>query len=390
MIEVVFAAWAVVVVIVTVVACVRSRPLPRRSAASPDRVLLVRPVSGATPWLEHALRRMPRGFGGRVLLCVDDPRDPARPITRAVAAELRRNAIDAGAIVADGAGINRKVAQLADAMARHGAHVDVVLIADADVDLASLDLDALWGALAPDVAACWMPCIETRATTFADRASRAVLGASLHAFPVLAGIDRELFVGKLFAVRTDALARIGGFARIADRLGEDAAFARALRAEGEPMARAPGHVRSMAVGRSAREIFARFVRWALVVRAQRAHLLASYPLLFAPTPLALVGALAIRTPAAVASASLVLASRWVLAAVAMRRCERRVRVLDVVVDAAISDVLVLAAFARACLSRRVRWREHELRLGRDGRLRAPAQQHPGDRIESAHERALGR
>ncbi len=388
--EALFAAWALVVVIVTTVACVRSRPMPRRAGAPSNRVLLLRPVSGAPRWLAHTLARVPMGFTGRVLLCVDRHEDPARPITRAAAAALRRAGVDARAIVASGPGFNRKVVQLADAITRHGADTDVVLVADADVDLASLDLDALWGALEPEVAACWVPCVETRATTLADRASRAVLGASLHAFPVLAGIDRGLFVGKLFAVRADALARIGGFARLADHLGEDAALSRALRADGARVARAPGHVRSMAVDRGAREVFARFVRWALVVRAQRVHLLASYPLLFAPMLLAIVGALALGTPAALTAASAVLASRWVLAAVAMRRCGRRIRALDVVVGAAISDALLLAAFARACISGRVRWRERELRLGRDGRLCAPAQEKPADRIESAHERALGR
>jgi ceramide glucosyltransferase len=390
--DVLLAAWALLVASVSIVACTRRPPANATGGAPPDRVLLVRPVSGTPRWLAQALVQVPLGFTGRILLCVDRPDDPARPITRAAAAILRRRGIDARAIVASGAGCNRKVAQLTDAVARHGSGRDVVVVADADVDLASLELANLWGALGPDVAACWMPCVEPRANSLGDRMSRAVLGASLHAFPVLAAIDRRLFVGKLFAVRTDALARIGGFARVADHLGEDAELARALRESGGLVVLAPGLVGSRAVDRGLDEVFARFVRWVLVVRSQRPHLLGSYPLLFAPTPILGAGAVAIGSTTAAVTVVVALASRWMLAAVAMRRCGRAVTVLDIVVDAALSDVLVLAAFARACASRRVRWRDRELRVGRDGRLRSaadPAKQQSAHDVERTHEGAVG-
>jgi ceramide glucosyltransferase len=236
-------------------------------------------------------------------------------------------------------------------LAEHGRSRDVLVVADADVDLAEMSLVALAGGLSPRLAARWAPVVERDADTWPDRASRAVLTASLHAFPVLAALDRDLLVGKALAIDTDALARIGGLASLADG-----------------------------------EVFERYVRWILVVRAQRPARLASYPLLFAAMPVACVLAIVAAVPGA---ATLALASRAIVAAVAAHRSGRG---LAAVADAPLADLLLLAAFVRACGPARVRWRDRELRLGEGGRVQAPtdaAQHRPRHGIERAHDHALG-
>jgi hypothetical protein len=74
-------------------------------------VLLVRPCTGAPPWLAGALATMPPDWpsDGRVLLTIATPDDAARPIVRAAAAALRARGVDAHAIVACAPGSNRKV-----------------------------------------------------------------------------------------------------------------------------------------------------------------------------------------------------------------------------------------------------------------------------------------
>ena len=388
-------AWALAVAAVSVVAIARRpRPVARQSTA-PGRLVLVRPCTGAPRWLARALRTMPWGWpaSGRVVLTVAHADDPARPITRAAAAALRRRGVDAHAIVVTEPGCNRKVAQLVGALASHGSDRDVLLVADADVDLASLDLVALWGSLTSDVAVCWAPPVELDARTLADHASRAVLTASLHAFPLLAGLDRELLVGKTFAVRLSALAQIGGLAPLTDYLGEDAELARRLRQAGHRIACAPAPVRSFSGDRDGSEVFDRYVRWALVLRAQRTPRMAAYPVLFAATPLVVAGTLAsgISIWTNAAACAIAVASRLAVAVVATRRCGREPGLGGALVDMLLADGLLLVAFARACVVRRVRWRDRELRLGPHGRLQptaAAAQHEAGDRVERTGEYAL--
>ena len=388
-------AWAVALAVTSTVALARTSRAPRERVAAPGRVLLVRTCTGAPPGLADALRTLPSEWpsSARLIFTVADERDAARPITRAVAAALRREGVDAIAVVARAPGINRKVTQLVAALASFAADREVLVVADADVDLGSLDVAALWAGLASDAAACWAPPVELDARSFADRASRAVLTASLHAFPLLANLDRDLLVGKAFAIRLSALAQIGGLAPVAAYLGEDAALAHRLRVAGHRVRPAAVPVRSLARDRGWAEVFDRYVRWALVLRSQRTALLAAYPLLFAATPLvlALAFALGVSAPANAAACVVAIASRLAVAAGGARRCGRNSGLGSALVDALLADVLLLAAFARACVLRRVRWRDREMRLGADGRLQPlaePTQHESRDRVEAAREAAL--
>jgi ceramide glucosyltransferase len=248
---------------------------------------------------------------------------------------------------------------------------DVVVVVDSDVQLIGDELDALLDALgAPGVEAAWMPAVETSRETLGDRASAAVLDTSLHAFTLLSRLDGGGFVGKVMAVRHDALERVGGFGSLVRYLGEDVELGRRLRASGGATRVASGRAEARTSGRLVRDVIGRYARWIQVVRAQRPWLLATYPAIVAATPLlvaATLGTLAFDPGSAAAALALALGSRALVAIVARRRGARREGLVRLPADALMADVLLLAAFVRALVGGPVSWRGRRLRWG-DGEL----------------------
>jgi ceramide glucosyltransferase len=203
------------------------------------------------------------------------------------------------------------------------------------------------------------------ARTWGDRASQALLGASLHAFPLLSRIDRHGMVGKLVALRRASLEAVGGFASLARVLGEDMELGCRLAGRGEKVVVAGATARSLAAGRSLGAVVARYARWVAVVRGQRPLLLPSYPLLFASAPIVAALALGAGAPA-IAGAALGL--RVALARAAQAACGRRGSLPSALAEALLADTLLLAAFVRAVGSREVEWRGERLRVLRGGIL----------------------
>ncbi|EYF03788.1 glycosyltransferase [Chondromyces apiculatus] len=399
-------AWATVVACVSLEAARRAfqRPSeacpPRPDAAQPTpvsalQVLLVRPCAGHEPHLDRALRSLCEARTSATLRCtfaVESDDDEAAPAARAAVQALISAGIPSCLVnTAQGTATprafapNRKAAQIAAVVAAERQPFDVLLIADSDVDLAGLDLDTLLAPLSGPhpAAAAWAPPAEFAPPhTLADRASAALLGGSLHAFPLLAGLDPGSLVGKLCALRADALHRIGGFDALTAHLGEDMELGRRLRAQGSAIRVAPLVAPSLASHRSIPAIVSRYARWLTVIRAQRPLLLASYPALFAATPLivllALLTASATATaPAttatvswpALAAIALALGARLLTAFAAARAAGRPTSLRTAIADALLADLLLLAAFTRALVSRKVVWRSAVLTVDRRGLLR---------------------
>jgi ceramide glucosyltransferase len=373
-------AWSSVVASIGVESI--RRAFTRRSlpAASPEgvRVLVIRPCAGLEAELDRTLASLaaaPRSFQVRCRFALESERDAARPSAERAAAILVAAGIDARVVFTRAVAPNRKAAQLAAVIALETEPFDVVLVADSDVDLEGAHLDALVAplAVAGGLDAAWAPPAEHgRAQTLADRASAALLGASLHAFPLLAGLDPRGFVGKLFAVERSALSAIGGFGSLATHLGEDMEIAKRLLGRGGSIAAAPVVARSLAAGRSWEQAVSRFARWLGVIRAQRPLLLVSYPALFFATPLLLVLA-AITAPGApwiaLAAASLAVISRLTVALAAARASGCPVALGRAVVESALADALLAAAFVRCLRTRRVVWRDNVLTIERTGLVR---------------------
>lgn len=370
-------------------AAIRARRA-RRGAVAPAgtaaiEALLVRPCAGHELGLEERLFSVARArasFRPRVRVAIQEPTDGAAAAARAACARLRAVGWDAEVLVTSARGTpslqanslaNRKVAQIASAVAAEPA--ELVLWADSDVDLTDTDLDALAAPLVRDeaVAAVWVPVVERGpAVTPADRVSEAILGGSLHAFPVLAHLDPQGMVGKLVAIRSAALQE-ARFATMGDVLGEDMELARRLRAAGRRVVVAPIVGVARPRGRSLSDVLARYARWIAMVRAQRPARLAGYPLLLAATPLvlglSLVAFAAGALPAIPALAAVVaVATRLAAAGLAARLAGRTRSVAARVADVVLADLGLLLAFARALGPRRVSWRGRLLRVGHGGHV----------------------
>lgn len=378
-------AWSFVVTSVSIEATRRAmRTWSRQTRTQPslpltqEPVLMVRPCAGDEPSLERALTSLAharRSFPLRCRFAIEGPNDKALPAAERAVLSLARAGIEAEIVFTGGGGPNRKAAQLARACEAERA--DTIVCCDSDVDLAGVDLDALLAPLfGPEGAwVAWAPPIERgEPSTLGDEASRALLGASLHAFPLLAELDPAGLVGKLFAIKTSALSAIGGFGSLSAYLGEDMEIARRILAKGGKIARASVLARSLASGRSWEAVVARFARWLTVIRAQRPLLLLSYPALFFATfPLFVLCLLALplAKTAALFAALLALISRIGVASVAASIAGKPVRLGSALRDALLADLVLASAFVRALRSREVTWRDRVLVVDRAGLLREP-------------------
>lgn len=370
-------AWTAGVACASAQAILAPRPA-RAPIGAPSRrdVLLARAVTGDDAALGRALASLPTYLGGALAIRVgvESTTDGAYDVARAACSALAAAGHDARVVVTGARGPNAKADQLARIVAAEAKAPDVVVVADGCVDLAGLSLDELLAPLAdPAVGAVWAAPIEIAPTTLADRASAAVLDASLHAFSLLARLDPRGMVGKLCAIRGETLASVGGFGALVDVLGEDMELARRLDALGLATVVSTVQARSLAGGRSFGEVVARYARWIAVIRAQRPHLLPSYPLLLAATPLlagfALVATAIEGAPALVVLAAAV-AARVAVTIAARRASGRSIDLRALVVDAPLADLVLLLAFARAVGTRELVWRGRGLRVGADGALTA--------------------
>jgi ceramide glucosyltransferase len=354
-------------------------------------IVLVRPVAGDGTGLA---RRLEDTGGARfVVFAVGTLGDPAEPIAQRVAERLRARGVDASVFVTGAALPNHKADQIARTLAMPRARTrGIVVVADDDVELGDDAVLRLARALGSD-SAIWAPPVERGLTrTWGDRASQAVLDASFHSFPVLAGIDPSGLVGKLFAVRRSALDAAGGFESLTHHLGEDMELARRLRLAGHRVRVARQPAFATAEGRSLRDVLGRYTRWLLVVRAQRARLLISYPLLLAASPLLLaVLAFAVhRHDHAVATLAMAgLAVRLGIGCFARATAGLPVAPITAAIQSLAADVLLLLALALACTTREVTWRGRRLVIGRDGTLRDAGKDTLGELPEPARARAHG-
>lgn len=353
----------------------RTRLAPGK-AASPDRVTLFRPCRGAERGLAERLQKT--GGATHVVFAVASDEDEAYPAVLEASEKLRTEGVEVACVLTAPEGPNMKVDQLGRAL-RAAPPREAVLVVDSDVDLQGFPALELAGAvLDGPVGATYAPASETSSETFGDRANLAVLTGSLHAFSLLAGIDPDGFVGKVFAVRREVLERTGGFDDLRAVLGEDVELGRRVRALGQKtqVFRAVAH--AVGSGRSWDDTVARFARWLGVVRASRPSLLLSYPLLIAgtlPSTLVVLAFLPwaseptfIRGIALFMTLALVLFRAWVSHA-ARALAGVGSSWLASLVDVPLSELVLLTALARALSRSTVSWRGTTLEVRRGEPLR---------------------
>lgn len=352
-------------------------PARERSPKSP-RIVLLRPCAGDEPSLAEALASSRVAAGDAndarrivVRFLIADKNDGAARKAAEAALELTSANVDARLLVTGALGPNQKADQLARALSAidDKRADDIIVVADSDVllDRASFD-----GVVQPiergEADASWAPPVEVAPVTSADRISASLLSSSLHAFPILALLDPGGMVGKLFAIRRDALEAASGFEPLVDYLGEDMELSARLRASSLRIHASRRNASSLVRGRAFRAVVERYARWITVIRTQRPWLLASYPLLLAATPLqvAIGLGLALRADARlglmVCAAAIVarVGVAILTRAIVSRRdgaCSSSGRLSDFIAV----DVVLLLAFVRAMTTTTISWRGRPLR-----------------------------
>ena len=344
-------------------------------------MVLLRPCTGHPSWMEATLLSTGEvSYSGelRIRFSVADAGDAAHALCEDVAAQLRAAGWDADVVVLPPEGPNQKAGQVAAAVDTLCQQEAILLSVDADVDLSGVDLEPVLAPLLRDetVGVVWIPPAERGTPAgWGDRASAALLSGSLHAFPLLAGLDPNGMVGKLFAIHPRAFEALSPVRELGWYLGEDMEIARRVRAAGLRIGLVGRVALSRAQGRAFRSVIQRFTRWLLVIRGQRPALLLTYPLFFGATaPILTLAAVACLSPGGWArilggyAAAVTLISRWTLAMVARRISGARARPLRAVLDVALSELTIWWAFGRALVQRRVIWAGRSLRLSSSGRL----------------------
>jgi Glycosyl transferase family 21 len=250
---------------------------------------------------------------------------------------------------ASGEAVNRKVEHLEAGIANCGART-VIAWADADVELAPGDLDALVATLldeAPDGIAIAPPAPS-------GWLASVIFTQSPHAFALLARLAaiagaRPRVAGKLVAIRASTLSALGGFARIAPFIADDLAL---IDAVGGRVALSARPVTT----RARPGFFAQLVRWLRVARAHDPALLLAYPTVIAPLAVTLALAIACAlsgTPRlGMAAIAIQLAARTTLAVVLRTRLYPPAArsLLLAPLGAIAGDLLVTAALTRALRS----------------------------------------
>jgi ceramide glucosyltransferase len=365
------------------------RPRGRtRLLADAPPVLLLRPAERVDAALSARLEADARAYGGphARVACLGAP-----------------DALPEGVLLvtsgfADEAPSNRKALHLAaglDASREHLGGDPIVVHADADVELAPGDLDALVATLlaARGPALAFAPPTPSGGTWLA----RAVIALSAQAFatvfalaryPLLERIVRPApaIAGKLVAMRLSTLDRIGGYRAIAPHIADDVALVDAVVALGGEIAMSPRAARVASDARTPASLHAQLVRWFQVVRSHRPHLMASLPVLVAPGALVLAcvavlfgedAQLALRCLGAFVGARVVLAAA--LAAGPYRGHVRADAAVVAGLLAPLVDAFVLSALFVSHLHREVRWAGRTYRLGPGGAILSVRMEPAGDR-----------
>jgi ceramide glucosyltransferase len=342
------------------------------------RVLLIRPCAGQEADLDHCLsstRTTKRSFRLDVAFGVSEPDDPAVPVIERAIQTLKKNHIEARLFVIPPAGPNRKASTLAGIASETEGDYDVIINADSNVDLTDYDLDQLVGRIIADPKAgmVWCPFREyADRPSLGSRASIAVMGGALTSFTLLSSLSARSLSGKFWGVSVDRLDAAGGLARLVDFLGEDFELEQRFHDAGFHPVAVPAPARARAPELSLVDAINRISRWMLVVRAQRARLLVVYPSLFAGTPLNVLlalFALDAHPHLAIPAIALAVGARLLVSSAGAIYSGRGWDPVKMVVDAALSDFVILAAWFRTLFRRDVVWRGNVLRVGGDGRLR---------------------
>lgn len=341
------------------------RPQPR--AATQPPVTFLKPLRGEDPALAENLRSFLRQeYPSFQLVCgVADAADPAAPVVRRLMAECPQADI---ALVVDSRqdSANLKVANLRNMLpaARH----DLLVLADSDMRVGPDYLATITAPLVSDSGVGLVTCLYRALSAgglWSDLASLHINHGFLPQAVVGEAIGRGAgCFGATMAFSRSTLAAIGGFEALADRLDDDHALGRAVRALGRRVELSPYLVDDIVAESGFIHLFRHELRWGRTIRLVAAAGFAGSAVTF-PVPLALI---ALCLGGAWPAAGMLLIALLVRALTA-RRIDRALRLKPAPLWLLpIRDLLSFAVFLASFLGRSVAWRDRRFRIGPGGQL----------------------
>lgn len=347
----------------------RPAPSPSRSPTRPG-VSVLKPLAGFEPELDANLRSFcDQDYPHlEVILGVADRGDRALATARQIAAEFPDRV---RLVVGDHlAAPNRKVANLANMMA--AARHDWIVVADSDVrvgrDYLSRLVDPLGDATVGVVTCLYRA--RPLGTAWSVLGALAVNDWFLPSVLVSRALGSQRFVsGATLALRREVLAAVGGFAALASHLADDYELGRRTRARRLRTVLSPVLVETLVHEPSARALVAHEVRWLCTIRG-----VAPWGYLGLGVTQTLVACLlAARLvgphPWALVMPAVALALRLMLHFTAQRRLGLPGVGLGTALLLPLRDLLGFAEWVAGFFTRRVRWREQELAVAPEGRIR---------------------
>ncbi len=343
----------------------------------PQRCLLIRPCSGDEEYLVKCLTSISQAkhdFHIDIVFGVDDIQDSAMPAIRKATSDLSAIGYKTSFTIADITGANRKASIIDSCIKQYQGEYDVVIVADSNIDLTGFDLNKMLAFLMSSqiLASVWVPFFEkAEHVELGNKASEAVLHFSWHSFGLLSCIDKQSMVGKLFALKREAVNAIDGFGALSNYLGEDMELCRRLAKQGYNVKSIPLSVMSPCSTKTWKQALDRHVRWMTVVKAQRPLLMTSYPLLFFNS--LIVYAISIicavfHFPAAAAIFATALVLRFAVGYVAAQMLNLKHSKLELIKSIFLADTLIAVAFVKTIFTKKIIWRGKTLIIGGRGNV----------------------
>jgi ceramide glucosyltransferase len=351
------------------VALARTRAFARRERPQPRAtpfVSVLKPLHGDEPLLAEKLRSFCAQDYPRfeVILGARDPNDPALAVARAIAAEFTH------VRVVDGRDAPRHTNPKANTLAGIVPHArgEIIAIADSDMRVDPQWLRAVAAAFdEPDVGA--VTCLYRGVPLDGLAATLGAMANHEHYAPSvlvaeLLGPLRYTF-GSTMAVRRELFEAIGGLDALGAHVADDAVLGELVVAGGARVALAPYVVENVVDEPTLAALWSHELRWARTHRALRPAAYVGIALTY-PLPLALLHLALARTRASVALVAAAAGFRYALTVSAREAFDVKERVRPELVP--LRDLLGLAIWAAAFVSRGVAWRGDDFRLAPDGRL----------------------
>jgi len=362
---------------------VHRRRAPKEPVSTPGFSLL-KPLCGVDDDLAVNLEQFADlGYPNyEVLLGVRDTNDAAYPV--AVDFVRRYPKVFSLHLQEGDVGLNPKVNQLAT-LEKYAKH-EIMVISDSNTRVAPGYLQELAAMFEdPQIACTSNPVSGAGHRSFASLMDNYHLASAIGSGQIGAklSVGNDVVIGKSMALRREVVEKLGGFAGLGNYLTEDYVIGVKVRNElGMKIGLATLPVFNIAVNRSMKSFWQRYVRWGVIQRTAVSLGTSLSQVLLNPIPLALI--------AAVLSPSWMTLGLFVSTVLIKTMVDvSMARALDcgplgwrVLPATIVKDLIVFVCWANGLVSRTVTWRGNRLTVTTGSRLLLPEAEEDATPVES--------